>query len=200
MDSHHSETLSTSYLSLWPLWLQLSRLMPKYYVYAICYSLGTCSSHQRGCAKAVWTTCGFFALWKAACRTVRLLFLYVWHMQTLHTVLGMPLVLIPASDASRKRGKWPFTLLLREHLGHSRTAAATKLNNDRLHLVSGSMYCIPPNLPRYPRNPHGYTLKCFSFLCGCTQCQKAACGSCGFCTTSLLTFRNMWSCLAFSSV
>jgi hypothetical protein len=51
-------------------------------------------------------------------------------MQTLHTVLGMPLVLIPASDASRKLGKWPFTLLLREHLGHSRTAAVTKLNND----------------------------------------------------------------------
>jgi hypothetical protein len=51
-------------------------------------------------------------------------------MQTLHTVLGMPLVLIPASDVSRKRGKWPFTLLLRQHLSHSRTAAVKKPNND----------------------------------------------------------------------
>jgi hypothetical protein len=60
----------------------------------------------------------------------------------------------------------------------------------RLHLVSGSMYRIPPNLPIYPQNPHGYTLKCFSFLSSCAQCQKATCGSCGFCTTSLFMYVN----------
>jgi hypothetical protein len=53
-------------------------------------------------------------------------------------------------------------------------------------LVSGSTCWIAPKLSMFHQNQHQSTHKFFSLSRGFAQCTKASCGSCSFCTNSLI--------------